>query len=208
MKRTITGLLLAGVLGLALAVQTACIQQTPWEKANAAGMEAYQQARYGEAKKWWFAALEEAENFGPDDQRLATSLNNLGLLYQTQGKYAQAEPLYKRSLAIWEKGLGSEHPQVAIGLNNLAALYQAQGRYAQAEPFFQRSLAILEKVLGPAHPHVAQGLNNLAALYVDQGKYAQAEPFFQRSLAIREKVLGPEHPHVAQSLNNLAALYR
>ena len=35
---------------------------------------------------------------------MATSLNNLALLYETQGDYAKAEPLYKRSLAIVPRG--------------------------------------------------------------------------------------------------------
>ncbi len=60
-----------------------------------------------------------------------------------------AEPLYKRSLAILEKALGPEHPNVAMSLNNLALLYEAQGRYGDAEPLYKRSLAISEKVLGP-----------------------------------------------------------
>ena len=34
-------------------------------------------------------------------------------LYQAQGRYADAEPLYKRSLAIREKALGPDHPDVA-----------------------------------------------------------------------------------------------
>ncbi len=33
-------------------------------------------------------------------------LSNLALLYLNQGKYAQAEPLYQRVLAITEKALG------------------------------------------------------------------------------------------------------
>ncbi len=45
-------------------------------------------------------------------------------LYQAQGKYAEAEPLYKRALAIDEKALGPEHPNVANDLSNLAILYQ------------------------------------------------------------------------------------
>jgi Tetratricopeptide repeat len=65
---------------------------------------------------------------------VATSLNNLALLYYGQGQYAKAEPLYQRSLAIAEKALGPEHPEVATSLNNLAALYRAQGQYAKAEP--------------------------------------------------------------------------
>ncbi|HAA26653.1 MAG TPA: tetratricopeptide repeat-containing protein, partial [Cyanobacteria bacterium UBA8553] len=52
---------------------------------------------------------------------------NLAALYKVQGNYSQAEPLYQRSLAIWEKALGSEHPNVATSLNNLADLHWQQG---------------------------------------------------------------------------------
>ncbi|CAN0583074.1 unnamed protein product, partial [Laminaria digitata] len=45
-----------------------------------------------------------------------------------QGNYAEAGPLYKRSLAIYEKALGPEHPSVARSLNNLAVLFRAQVR--------------------------------------------------------------------------------
>jgi tetratricopeptide (TPR) repeat protein len=50
---------------------------------------------------------------GPDHPDVAASLNNLAELYRAQGQYAQAEPLYKRSLAIVEKALGPDHPNVA-----------------------------------------------------------------------------------------------
>lgn len=43
-----------------------------------------------------------------------------------QDKLAEAEPLYKRALAIHEKVLGSEHPGVATLLNNLAELLDSQ----------------------------------------------------------------------------------
>ncbi len=144
---------------------------------------------------------------GRDHPDVASSLNNLALLYDHQGRYADAEPLYQRSLAIREKALGRDHPAVAMALNNLAGLYRGQGRYDDAEPLYQRSLAIREKALGRDHPDVAQSLNNLAALYNNQGRYADAEPLYQRSLAIREKALGRDHPDVATALNNLAALY-
>ena len=130
------------------------------------------------------------------------------MLYRAQGRYAEAEPLYKRSLAIREKALGPDHPDVGDSLNNLAELYRAQGRYAEAEPLYKRSLAIAEKALGPDHPDVGAALNNLAALYEAQGRYAEAEPLYQRSLAICEKALGPDHPDVGTALNNLAVLYQ
>jgi len=135
-------------------------------------------------------------------------LNNLAVLYHATGAYGQAEPLYKRVLAIYGKALGPEHPDTAMALNNLAGLYHATGAYGQAEPLYKRVLAIYEKALGPEHPDTAMALNNLAELYRVRGSYGQAEPLYKRALAIREKALGPEHPDTAQSLNNLALLYQ
>ena len=128
-------------------------------------------------------------------------------MYLAQGRYAEAEALHKRALAIREKALGPDHADVALSLNNLAALYVAQGRYAEAEPLYKRSLAIQEKALGPDHPDVGTSLNNLAGLYTAQGRYGEAEVLEKRSLAIQEKALGPDHLDVGASLSNLAGLY-
>ena len=109
-------------------------------------------------------------------------MNNLASLYKAMGRYAEAEPLFCRSLAIREKQLGRDHPHVAGSLNNLADLYENMGRYAETEPLCRRSLEIFEKRLGPDHPSVAISLNNLALLYQAMGRYAEAEPLVRRSL--------------------------
>jgi Tetratricopeptide repeat len=135
------------------------------------------------------------------------SLNSLAELHVAKGRYAEAEPLFKRSLALFEKALGPDHLTLGAPLNNLAQSYHAQGRYPEAEPLYKRDLAITEKALGPDHPAVGTSLNNLARLYGAQGRYAEAEPLYQRSLALYEKALGPDHPWVASPLNNLAHLH-
>ncbi|MBV8213192.1 MAG: tetratricopeptide repeat protein, partial [Verrucomicrobia bacterium] len=72
---------------------------------------------------WWSKMCElQQQNLGPDHPALATSFNNLAGLYHNLGRYAHAEPLYQRALAIREKALGSEHPDIANSLNNLALL--------------------------------------------------------------------------------------
>ena len=163
---------------------------------------------YQEEAQRGLVCFEKALTFSQESQSgEASRLNQLGFIHNFLGHYAEAESLFQRSLSIWEKQLGSDHPDVATSLNNLALLYRSQGKYAEAEPLFRRSLSILEKQLGADHPHVASSLNNLAALYEAQGKYAEAEPLFRRSLSIWEKQLGADHPDVATSLNNLAALY-
>src|SRR5205823_4670761 len=99
------------------------------------------------------------------------------------------QPLFKRSLDIFEKALGHDHPDVAGSLNNLAYLYDHQGRYEDAQPLFKRSLDIFEKALGPHHPNVATALNNLAVLYHEQRRYADALPIVRR--VIDERKAGP-----------------
>jgi tetratricopeptide (TPR) repeat protein len=164
------------------------------------------QIKYVEAASYF----QEAADIVPSEfaEKLANYLNNAGSAWHDAGKYAEAEPLYQRSLAIREKALGKDHPDIAQSLNNLAVFYRTQGKYDQAEPLYQRSLAICEKAFDKDHPIVALSLNNLAVFYRTQGKYDQAEPLYQRSLAIWEKALGKDHPDVAASLNNLAELYR
>jgi tetratricopeptide (TPR) repeat protein len=128
------------------------------------------------------------------------------LLRYSQGRYADAEPLYKRSLAIREKTLGPDHEDVATSLNNLAELYRSQERYADAEPLLKRSLAIREAA-NPDDPAAAPAMANLAALYDNQGRYAEAEPLSKRALAVLDKALGPNDPDIAIVLNILADLY-
>ena len=135
------------------------------------------------------------------------SLNGLALLYDSQGRYNDAEPLYLQSLDIRKRQLGNDHPDVATILNNLAGLYESQGRYNDAEPLLLQSLDIRKRQLGNDHPHVAQSLNNLAQLYYSQGQYNDAEPLYLQSLDIKKRQLGNDYPDVATSLNNLALLY-
>ncbi|MCI0423971.1 MAG: tetratricopeptide repeat protein, partial [Acidobacteria bacterium] len=147
------------------------------------------------------------DKYGFDFPEAAGLMNQAGYYLNERTQYAEAEPLFKRALAIREKAHGAMHPDVATSLNNLASLYNNLGKHAAAEPLFQRALAIKERALGAEHPSVATSLNNLALLYNDQGKYAEAEPLYQRALAISEKAHGAEHPDVAISINNLALLY-
>ena len=104
-------LIVISIILIIAAIAILKLTQGRWETFVAAGSEAYQEGDYAEAEKSWLAALKEAETFGPEDSVSAASLNNyLGLLYKTQGKYAEAEPLCRRSLAIYERALDPSTP--------------------------------------------------------------------------------------------------
>src|SRR2546429_260866 len=81
--------------------------------------------RYVDAVSWY----EKALSLNPDDPRL---LNGIGGAFIYAGNYVKAESPLRQALAIWENGLGPEHPDVAPGVNTLAALYQPPAREAEA----------------------------------------------------------------------------
>ncbi|UFZ02550.1 CHAT domain-containing protein [Bradyrhizobium ontarionense] len=148
------------------------------------------------------ASLEATSN----KRELAAALTNLGQVQASLGRDAEAEPISKRALALYEAALGLDSVEIAPALNNLAALYQRQQRYAEAEPLFKRALSIREKAFGAGHPDVGQALNNLATLYERQDRHGDAEPLFKRALAIYRKAVGNESAPAATLLNNLGQL--
>ena len=151
---------------------------------------------------------EHEKCFGKQNLETFTSMSYLALLYQYQGKYADAEPLYKDALAGYQKAFGHEHPDTLTSMDNLALLYRYQGKYADAEPLNKDALAGYQKALGHEHPDTLTSMSNLALLYQYQGKYADAEPLYKDALAGYQKALGHEHPHTLTSMSNLALLYQ
>ena len=181
--------------------------ESSWEAKNHAATQLHLQGRYAEAENLFVAALEEVEQSGQEDLRLALVLNNLANLYHNQKKYDRAEPLYRRALAIREAQLEPTHLLVAQSLNNLAALCRDRSQYAEAENLIKRSLAIKENLHGSRHMSLTNSINTLAAIYGDQSRYAEAEELFKRSLDIRQDAFGSHHPSVASSLVGLGETY-
>ncbi len=184
-----------------------------WELAAGAASDlifivGYRRARHGDARAWALHA-EVALMHAGDREGLseALRLNNLGVVHEAMGAYAEARALYERALAIRAQTLGPNHPDVAQTLNNLANAHAAAGADAEAQALYERALAIREPALGHHHPDVAQTLNNLALVHGHTGAYAQARALHERALAIREQAVGRDHPDVAASLNNLANVH-
>ena len=67
---------------------------------NAAGVDSLQRGRPIEAVKSFLRAVQIAEKFGADDDRLGESLNGLAEAYRLQEDYANAGTIYRRILAI------------------------------------------------------------------------------------------------------------
>jgi tetratricopeptide (TPR) repeat protein len=138
--------------------------------------------------------------------RLLEAVSSLGGLLLQQGRYAEAEPLFREAITLSEQIFGREHVEVATPLNNLAVCHKYMARFTDAGPLYQRALGITERALGPAHPDVATIYHNLGGLEHAAGNWLRGEPFARKAVRIRTRALGPGHPDVAADLTALAAL--
>lgn len=123
-----------------------------------------------------------------------------------QGRYAEAEPLYRRSLMMLEQELGLVHPYLVDNLNKLVTVLSELGYYSEAVALSERSLEIIEQHLGSESFEYAKELSNLGLLLVDVDNFSGAEQSLHRSYVILKKIRGSGHPDVTISQINLAGL--
>jgi len=131
----------------------------------------------------------------------------LAELYQQQGKYNQAEEIYRQCLNSCDKIYGTDHPNTLSVTGNLASLYENQGKYELAEPLYIQSLSVLRNCLGPYHNNTISTMNNLGMLYQSQEKYQLAEELYNECLQIMCKSLGEENSRTLICMNNLGTVY-
>jgi tetratricopeptide (TPR) repeat protein len=143
----------------------------------------------------------------PDDGRLRRLLFNYAYgYYYSRYRYAEAVPLYEKSLALFEKAtnplafpeMSWETVMLFSNLEHLGSLYQARGRYADAERLYRRARDLREWVAGPAIT-VHKDLPRLAGLYSEQGHFSDALALYKRIYKIDERS-PPQAPAVVRVL--------
>ena len=88
---------------LSAATLSAYAQENLWKELNDKNTSLLQKKRYADAIKAGEEALKVAKNtFPPGNTCIADSMNLLGILYRTYGRYAEAEPLFSQSLTIYK----------------------------------------------------------------------------------------------------------
>jgi tetratricopeptide (TPR) repeat protein len=160
------------------------------------------------AERYYRRSWEVREaGYGPDDPRVADSLNGLMVFCLDQKRLKEAEILARRSLQIRIDAFGPDALIVSQSLNNVAAALMEQGRFLEAEPLLLRALSIRRKLLPRAHPYIATCHGNLGEVYQEMGLFQKSKPYLLRALALRKATLGEWHSHTAESVVALAILF-
>jgi tetratricopeptide (TPR) repeat protein len=167
-----------------------------------------EQRRYREAERIFQDQLEAAVNSLRPNTLVHAGHMSLALLYQDEGRSAEAETHYKAALAETEKT--ELFPGRGFWCSTsmwLARFYVARQRYSEAEPLFQKALEIHEEDRGPAS-YLPHHIQEFAKLYEAWGKYEAAEALYRRALEICGQLRGDNSLFTARALDDLAEFCR
>jgi tetratricopeptide (TPR) repeat protein len=109
--------------------------------------------------------------------------NNLGFVYEKQGKYTEAEDSFRHALRSMSQVGRLNGPESAPIMGNLGALYYEAGRFSEAEHFLKTAIDDLRTPTG----QVAQMgvlVNNLAAVYLAEHKNQMAQTTAEQGLTL------------------------
>jgi tetratricopeptide (TPR) repeat protein len=116
-----------------------------WERYNISAQQAQSQGKTAEAENFHRMALAEAEKIAHNDPKVVMSLNSLANCLRQQGRYTEAEPLYKKAIDLKEKTVGVLHTDLVSLLDNYAKMLRLSGRAAEADKLDQRAQKIFSR---------------------------------------------------------------
>jgi tetratricopeptide (TPR) repeat protein len=122
-----------------------------------------------------------------------------------QGRYDEAEPLYRDALAIRRDLLGKRDPDTAFVCHQLAINLGDQNRYTESETLFREALDIWRQTLGEGHPNTSSAYANLALVLDSRGRYAEAEPLCRAAIELARRS-GGEFDLQAAAFGHILAL--
>jgi tetratricopeptide (TPR) repeat protein len=163
--------------------------------------------RNTESQRAYERAISILEDNPQERFLLAQTLDGLSLVWMQSGRrYAQAERLMQRAVAIGCDVRGPDNRDLAGMMANLASAQMMLRKDSEAQVLFQRALAILEKSPPQYQLERAGILANLGFLAFWHGDTSGAHSYLEGSVAAYEEVLGRNHPELITPLLNLARL--
>ena len=153
-------------------------------------------------------ALELLRQGSARPEKESIALHHLAVSLKRQGRFDEAEDLYRESLAIRREVVQGDDEEAISTMTSLAELLRVQGRLDEAEALHREALAAARRIHGPTHPLVGSCLNNLGLVLQDMEDYKAAEIVLREALEHDRRLFRGDHPGLASQMNNLAALLK
>jgi signal transduction histidine kinase len=150
---------------------------------NIMGLTCRNMGEYKNAKKYFENALEIRIN-QEDSLGIASVYNNLGSLYNLQGKYSLA----LKSLFESEKIYSSfnRKDKLAIAYTNISNTYENEQNFEKALEFALKSLSIFEELEDSLS--IASAIHNLGIIYFNKNDFFSSKTNLNKSIIIYKEL--------------------
>ena len=114
--------------------------------------------------------------YGPQDDSAGRARQHLAIDFAyNEGKYPDAEKLFREIYESDRKRLGDEDRIVVGEHDNLGNILLQQERYTEAEKVYRDSLATEVRIQGPDHPRTLLTMGNLAQALRSEKRYSEVK---------------------------------
>lgn len=148
---------------------------------EARGMLNFHLSRFEQAAEAFVevAAFRERDDEHPNDE--LTPLANLAASYEGMGRFEEAEPIYRRVLAIETALGGPDNLETLATAHNLAFLLESMDRHEEAEPLYRDTLERCVRVLGLSHEGTLSCMTGLASLLRNADRTEEARAILEEA---------------------------
>ena len=145
------------------------------------GLDQQEHGDYASSEQSFRRAVEVYEQAGlSTDQRLAEALNGLGATVYYRGRSQEAEALYRRALAIFERYNQPTAPWAAT-MKNLCTLDRERVNLGEAEQLCRKAAAMMQSVDASSHFTAGSAYAELAVISKAHGDLAAASQFINQA---------------------------
>jgi tetratricopeptide (TPR) repeat protein len=141
-----------------------------------------------------------------DEADLAADLAALAAIVEAQGRFDEAESLFREALAILERAPERRDLEIAVALAGLGTLHARCESFDLALMPLARAVSIKRRVLNASHPDLALTLNNLAFVRERLGDTDVADALYYEAWSICATALGLQHTRTHVCRHNLDRL--
>jgi len=121
-----------------------------------------------------------------ESAEVALAYANVATVHKWSHHYDRALPLYRKSLSIYQKAAGPEHPRTAGVLMEIGLIEMEDGNYTLANRDIVHGLAIVNREPGWVFERWI-GESDLGTLRFRQGKYEEAARLLSDSLTLQQQ---------------------
>ncbi|MDP3510538.1 MAG: tetratricopeptide repeat protein [Candidatus Melainabacteria bacterium] len=143
--------------------------------------------------------------------RQAVDYFKMAMEYLTQGRFDDAEQLYRMALNVSETAMGMDNPAIIGHLEELSNFYMNRAKFVEAEPYLKRIYAL--RINGCQSDDgyfegLADTVDKLANVFERTGRSGEAEKLYLNLLRSQEKQKGGQDQTTLDALGRLGNFYQ